>query len=205
MTTIGMLHHRRDPKTVLKSYAFAAVAKAEGVPFFYFTPRMVNFTTRKIEGLVLEDGIWQEKTMPFPDVIYNAGSPEKLAVSRNIINQLRKEIPFTTNSIGNKWNITKRLLEAKEFAHYLIPTVIIKTKEQFYKNIASYKKVVFKPVEGRKGKGIFFISKVANGYEVQKDTSKERLTKEQLDQFLETQLAQEKTVKANICRICEPI
>ncbi|MEK4627704.1 MAG: YheC/YheD family protein [Solibacillus sp.] len=191
MTTIGMLHHRKDPETVLKSYAFAAVAKAEGVTFFYFSPRTVNFTTRKIQGKVLEDGVWQDRTMPFPDVIYNAGSPEKLAVSRNIIQKLKKEIPFTTHSIGNKWNITKRLLEAKEFATYLIPTETIKNIEQFYKNIQAYKKVVFKPIEGRKGKGIYFISRLVNGYEVQKDTVKERFSKEQLDKFLEEQLAEE--------------
>lgn len=36
MTIIGMLHHRKDPKTVIKSYAYAAVAKAEGINFFIF-------------------------------------------------------------------------------------------------------------------------------------------------------------------------
>ena len=47
--------------------------------------------------------------MPFPDVIYNAGSPEKLAKSKEIIQKLKREIPFTTHSIGNKWNINERL------------------------------------------------------------------------------------------------
>ena len=46
MTTIGMLHHRLDPETVLKSYAYAAVAKAEGVDFFYFTPVSVSIIWR---------------------------------------------------------------------------------------------------------------------------------------------------------------
>ena len=191
MTTIGMLHHRKNPETVLKSYAFAAVANAEGLDFFYFTPRAVNFTTRTIEAKVLENGMWKEKTVSFPDVIYNAGSPEKLAVSRQIIRQLRKEIPFTTNSIGNKLNITKRLIEAKEFASYLIPTVNIKSVEQFYRQLQTYKRVVFKPVEGRKGKGIYFISKLVNGYEVQKDSVKETLSKTQLDAFLQRQLKEE--------------
>lgn len=186
-----MLHHRKDPETVLKSYAFAAVAKAEGMQFYYFTPRAVNFTTRTIQAKVLEEGVWQEKTVPFPDVIYNAGSPEKLAISKNILRLLRKEIPFTTNSIGNKLNITKRLQEGKEFASYLIPTISVKNEAQFYQHIQIYKKVVFKPVEGRKGKGIYFISKLANGYEVQKDTGKERFTKEQLDLFLQQHLAVE--------------
>lgn len=42
MTLIGMLHHRADPNNVRKAYAYAAVAKAEGVNFFYFTPGKVN-------------------------------------------------------------------------------------------------------------------------------------------------------------------
>ncbi|MCH7322329.1 YheC/YheD family protein [Solibacillus sp. MA9] len=191
LTTIGMLHHRKDPETVLKSYAFAAVAKAEGMLFYYFTPRAVDFKTRTIQAKVLEDGVWQEKTVPFPDVIYNAGSPEKLAISKNILRLLRNEIPFTTNSIGNKLSITKRLQEGKEFASYLIPTESVQNEEQFYRHIQKYKKVVFKPVEGRKGKGIYYISILANGYEVQKDTQKEKLTKDQLDTFLKKQLAEE--------------
>ena len=108
MTIIGMLHHRLDPTTVLKSYAFAAVAKAEGATFFYFTPKSVDFAKRSIRAKVYENGQWQEKTMPFPDVIYNAGSPEKLSVSKEIIDRLKEEIPFTTHSIGNKWNVMKR-------------------------------------------------------------------------------------------------
>ena len=189
MTTIGMLHHRRDPETVIKSYAYAAVAKAEGVSFFYFSPNNVNFINRTIRGKVLEDGAWKDRIMPFPDVIYNAGSPEKLALSKEVVNELRKEIPFTTHSIGNKWNITERLIEAKEFANYLIPTEIVKNAEMFYKYVTSFKKVVFKPVEGRKGKGIYFISKVGNQYDVQKDTTKERYTKVQLDKLLTEKLA----------------
>ena len=89
MITIGMLHHRKDPTTVIKSYAYAAVAQAEGVSFFYFSPNTVNFTTRTIRAKILEDGEWKERTVPFPNVIYNAGSPEKLAVSKEIINKLK--------------------------------------------------------------------------------------------------------------------
>lgn len=191
MTTIGMLHHRLNPETVIKSYAFAAVAKAEGVDFFYFTPKRVDFQTRTIQGKVLEEGKWQDKTMPFPDVIYNAGSPEKLAISKTIINRLRKEIPFTTNSIGNKWNVTRRLKEAKVFAKYLIPSEVVTNVEKFQNFMATYKKIVFKPVEGRKGKGIYFISKVGTGYDIQQDTKIERYTSAQLEAFLTERLAEE--------------
>ncbi|WP_397538256.1 YheC/YheD family protein [Rummeliibacillus pycnus] len=189
MTIIGMLHHRLDPKTVIKSYAYAAVAKAEGVPFFYFTPKSVNFVNRTIRGKVYEEGQWQDKLMPFPNVIYNAGSPEKLAVSKGIIEKLKKEIPFTTNSIGNKWNVMERLIEAKEFANYVIPSEIVKSVQGFHKYIASNNKVVFKPIDGRKGKGIYFISKIGNNFEVRKDAVKSIYTRQQLNELLIEQLS----------------
>lgn len=189
MTIIGMLHHRQDPTTVIKSYAYAAVARAEGAQFFYFTPKSVNFTKRTINGKVYEDGQWQEKIMPFPDVIYNAGSPEKLAVSKSIIERLKKDIPFTTHSIGNKWNVMKRLKEAKTFANYLIPTETVKNVDVFHLFINKFDQVVFKPIDGRKGKGIYFILKKENAYEVRKDRDLSSYTKTELDAWLHEQLA----------------
>ncbi len=190
MTIIGMLHHRLDPTTVLKSYAYAAVAKAEGAQFFYFTPKSVDFAKRSIRAKVYEDGQWKEKTMPFPDVIYNAGSPEKLSVSKEIIDRLKEEIPFTTYSIGNKWNVMKRLKEAKEFEQYLIPSEIVKDADVFHKFINYYKRVVFKPIDGRKGKGIYFITKAGSkNFEVKKDSTNTIYSKPQLDALLKEQLA----------------
>ncbi|MFB7156436.1 YheC/YheD family protein [Lysinibacillus sp. NPDC056232] len=190
MTIIGMLHHRLDPRTVLKSYAFAAVAQAEGAQFFYFTPRSVDFDKRSIRGKVYENGDWHEKMMPFPDVIYNAGSPEKLSVSKDIIEKLKKEIPFTTHSIGNKWNVMKRLKEAKEFDKYLIPSEVVENVDLLHKFMAFYKKVVFKPIDGRKGKGIYFISKVGRtNFEVKKDRETTFCTQSQLDELIRGQLS----------------
>ncbi len=190
MTIIGMLHHRLDPTTVLKSYAYAAVAKAGGAQFFYFTPKSVDFEKRTIRAKVYENGQWQEKTMPFPDVIYNAGSPEKLSVSKEIIERLKEEIPFTTYSIGNKWNVMKRLKEAKEFEQYLIPSEIVKNADVFHNFIHYYKRVVFKPIDGRKGKGIYFITKAGpKNFEVRKDSTNTIYSKPQLDALLKEQLA----------------
>ncbi|MGE8000099.1 YheC/YheD family protein [Lysinibacillus sp. NPDC093190] len=190
MTIIGMLHHRLDPRTVLKSYAFAAVAQAEGAQFFYFTPKSVDFDKRSIRGKVYENGDWHEKMMPFPDVIYNAGSPEKLSVSKDIIEKLKKEIPFTTHSIGNKWNVMKRLKEAKEFEKYLIPSEVVENVDLLHKFMAFYKKVVFKPIDGRKGKGIYFISKVGRtNFEVKKDRETTVCSQSQLDELIRGQLS----------------
>ncbi|MBS4172200.1 YheC/YheD family protein [Bacillus sp. FJAT-49736] len=189
MTLIGMLHHRKDPKTVIKSYAYAAVAKAEGARFFYFSPKTVNFTNNSIRGQVYENGKWVERIMPFPDVIYNAGSPEKLAQYKGIIQKLKEKIPFTTHSIGNKWNISERLREAGEFSNYLIPSEIVKNTEEFFKFMDAFNTVVFKPIDGRKGKGIYFISKENDYYLVKKDTNTDRYSRQKLNEFIQSKLS----------------
>lgn len=189
MTLIGMLHHRKDPTTVIKSYAYAAVAKAEGVDFFYFSPGAVNFTNRSIKGQVYENGKWVERMMPFPDAIYNDGSPEKLARSKQIIQRLKATIPFTTHSIGNKWNVSERLKEAGEFANYLIPSEIVKNSENIFKFLTAFEKVVFKPIDGRKGKGIFFIVKKDEGFQITRDDHTAHYSKEKLTSLLEEKLA----------------
>lgn len=43
MILIGFLHQCRNPRHVVKAYAFASVAKAEGVELLYFSPKQVNF------------------------------------------------------------------------------------------------------------------------------------------------------------------
>ncbi|MFC5603337.1 YheC/YheD family protein [Sporosarcina koreensis] len=191
MTIIGMLHHRKDPETVMKAYAFAAVAQAEGAKFFYFSPGEVNFSNRTIKGQVYEKGGWQTKIMPFPNVIYNAGSPEKLAKSKETIDKLKKEIPFTTYSIGNKWSVNRRLKEAKDFASYLIPTEVVKNADHFFKFLSTFEKVVFKPIDGRKGKGIFFIVQEGGRFTVKGEGTNSSYGKSQLNGFIKQKLSKE--------------
>ncbi|WLR43126.1 hypothetical protein LC087_02650 [Bacillus carboniphilus] len=94
MTLIGFLHHRKDPQTVIKAYAYAVIAAAEGATMLYFSPNNVNVVAKSIRGYVYENGQWVERLSRYPDVIYNTGSPEKLAFSQSIINSLKKRHSF---------------------------------------------------------------------------------------------------------------
>jgi UDP-N-acetylmuramoyl-tripeptide--D-alanyl-D-alanine ligase len=192
MTLIGMLHHRKDPNTVIKSYAYAIVANAEGADFVYFTPKSVNFTNKTIEGYVYKNGSWQEQTTPFPDVVYNTGSPEKLEKSKEIITQLREFIPFTTVSIGNKWNINERIKKGKVFAKYLIPTKVLQKWTDLIGYLNDYVNVVVKPMDGRKGQGIYFIRTYENGFIVNKDCMDKYYSQRELKEFL-NELLEENT------------
>lgn len=84
----------------------------------------------------------------------------------------------------------KRLKEAKEFEQYLIPSEIVKDVDLFHKFINYYKRVVFKPIDGRKGKGIYFITKAGTKhFEVRKDSTNTVYSKPQLDALIKEQLA----------------
>ncbi|MFD0048630.1 YheC/YheD family protein [Actinomycetes bacterium NPDC127524] len=158
MTLIGMLHHRTDPSNVKKAYAYAAVAKAEGVNFFYFTPGKVNIEQQKISGKAYENGQWIEKEFPFPDVIYNASYPvgDK---AEEIVDYLYDRIPFTSHSIGSKLTVYNRINQSKEFKQYLIPFYKLTNVQIFYDMINRYQKVIIKPLTGHQGESIVFIEK----------------------------------------------
>ncbi|MFC0523293.1 YheC/YheD family protein [Pontibacillus salicampi] len=174
MTLIGMLHHRKDPETVIKSYAYAIVAKAEGADFIYFTPSMVHFGSETISGLVYEDGKWKPRRTRFPDVIYNTGSPEKLSKAMDVLRKLKEKVPFTTHSIGNKWRVNERLKEAGDFAQYLIPSKVVKTPKELLHFMEAFSDVVVKPVDGRKGQDIYYITKEQLHFIVNQSSHEER-------------------------------
>jgi hypothetical protein len=158
MVLLAMLHNRAHPKDVQKAYAYAAVAKAEGVDFFYFSPGKVNIHNKSILGKVYDKGNWVDKECPFPDVIFNASGPTS-SKSEDIVNYLYDRIPFTSHSIGNKMSVYKRIKEAGEYEPYLIPSEILENFEVFNEMINRFGKVVIKPVSGHQGGGILFIER----------------------------------------------
>jgi glutathione synthase/RimK-type ligase-like ATP-grasp enzyme len=156
MTTVGMLHYRLDPRKVFKTYAYASVAKAEGVDFFYFTPGRVNLEEKTIKAWVLENGEWFEKMVPFPDVIYNAGAPTT-DKQYEIHEKLSQQIPFTSHPIGDKLTVYRLVRKHKEFSQYLLPTEKITSFRIVEKMLERFQTVVLKPVSSHKGLGVVFI------------------------------------------------
>ncbi|OES46595.1 YheC/YheD family protein [Domibacillus iocasae] len=158
MTLIGMFHFRENPERVTKAYAYAAAAKAEGVPFFYFTHKDVMVEEERIIGKVYENGEWVEKIFPFPDVIYNAGAPPD-DEAEEMYDFLSGIIPFTSHSVGNKLRVYNRIKEGREFGKYLIPTFELTDSDILFDMISQYGKVLLKPKSGHQGKGIITVEK----------------------------------------------
>ena len=190
MASIGMLHHRKDPINVRKAYAFAAVAKVEGIDFFYFTPGKVNLEKRTILGKTYEKGKWIEKRYPYPDVIYNASPPisDKAA---DIVDELRKKIPFTSHSVGDKLTVYNKVNKAKKFNQYLIPTSELTNYRVLLNMVESYTKIIVKPLSGHKGAGIFYIEKIGDSYKVSKDEQESIFSENQLAKFIDSHIKQD--------------
>ncbi|RXI96463.1 YheC/YheD family protein [Anaerobacillus alkaliphilus] len=186
MTLIGMLHRRKDPTTVFKSYAYAISAKAEGAEFVFFTPKSVDFEKQCIYGKIYENGEWLDTVTRFPDVIYNASYVSSSA--NDIVDKLQEVIPFTSYSIGDKLGVNDRLKVAKDFSQYLIPSEELHDWEQFIQQLSSFKEVVVKPVTGNKGKGIYFIKKLADAFLIGHELEEQSLSLEQLKEFFHNQL-----------------
>jgi hypothetical protein len=166
-----MLHHRLDPNKVKKSYAFAAVAKAENINFFYFTPEKVNFSNNTIIGQMYDNGEWYKKAFPFPDVIYNSGNPNSYK-AQTILNHLRSFIPFTSHPVGSKMKVYRKVKNGQIFAQHLIPSKIIEDIETIDLVMLDYLQVIIKPVAGHQGIGVIFIEKAGENYHlIEKDTS----------------------------------
>ncbi|MEI4605765.1 YheC/YheD family protein [Bacillus cereus] len=183
MTIIGMLHHQKDPNRVKKAYAYAAVAKAEDVTFFYFTLGKVNIKTEKILGKVYEYGKWIEKEYSFPDVIYNA-SNRVSDKNQQVFDYLYDRIPFTSYSVGNKLSVYDRIKKAEKFKQHLIPFYGLTDDNILFDMINRYEKVIIKPISGNKGKGIIFIEKNGMHYNVNASMQVTTMNKKQLLSFV---------------------
>lgn len=191
MTLIGMLHHRADPNTVKKAYAYAAAAKAEGVNFFYFTPGKVNIERKIIFGKAYENGNWREKEFPFPDAIYNASYPISMK-AEEIYDYLSQRIPFTSHSIGNKLSVYKRIKQAEKFESYLIPFYELTGVQPFFDFIKPFGKVILKPLSGHQGSGVVLIEADETGhFNINEAGMESSITKQELSEYISRKIQEQ--------------
>lgn len=170
MTSIGMLHYRKDPEHVKKAYAYAAVAMMEGIDFFYFSYHGVDFEQDMISGWNYNNGSWKQVMKPFPDVVINHSSPKTKNQSL-IRKRLKEKVVFTSHSVGGKMKVYRKLAKDGKFASYLIPSVSIKETNELLAFMEKHHRVVLKPVRGNHGKQVLFLERqeqffIKNGEEI---------------------------------------
>jgi len=191
LIVVGMMHHRKRPAEVNRAYACAAVAKAEGVSFFYFSPQGVDTENERIRGFVYDDGRWKSQEFSYPDVIYNTGSPARMRKYQRRISRLRKKVPFTTSALGNKKRVFERLQKGKVFRDYLPETLFIRDSAEAESMLEKYGRIVVKPVNGHQGIGIVYVEKNPYGIRVVEEEYNQLLTTEEFAELIKSKIAEE--------------
>jgi glutathione synthase/RimK-type ligase-like ATP-grasp enzyme len=181
---IGMLHFRKNPVDVKKAYPFAAVAKMEGIPFFYFSFNNVDFDNRKIDGWMYEEGNWIQKQFDFPFVVINSCNPKTENQSK-ILKKLKKHAIFTSFPVGNKMKVYKKVKKAKVFASYLIPSTTLLKSDEIISFLKNQPRAVIKPLSGNHGKKVFFIEKTEEQYKVTEGFNIMYMNEEELSRYFQ--------------------
>jgi hypothetical protein len=192
MTTLGMLHYRKDPRKVFKTYMYAAAAKMEGVNFFYFTPGAVNLEKRLINGLFYENGEWIKREVGYPDIVFNAGGTIT-SKQDEIVDALAKEVPFTSHSIGDKMNVYHCIKKSGRFTQYLIPSEKLERIQTAFSYLANYTSIIIKPVSGAKGEGVIFVEKKDTNFSLKVNKFEHHFSKEELEYWICELLLQDET------------
>jgi glutathione synthase/RimK-type ligase-like ATP-grasp enzyme len=188
---IGMLHYREHPTDVKKAYPFAAVAKMEGIHFFYFSFKNVDFDNMKINGWIYEEGKWIQKQVEFPAVVINSCNP-KTEKQTKIVRKLKKYTIFTSFPVGNKMKVYKKVKKAKVFAPYLIPSTTLLMSDELISYLKNQPRVVIKPHSGNHGKKVFFIEKTEEQYKVTEGSNTMYMNEKELNRYFQPILTAQK-------------
>lgn len=181
---IGMLHRRKDPEKVSRSYLYASFCKIEGFDFVYFTANDVNFKSKTVYGQVYNNGKWERKLCPFPDYVLNVSFPIT-PKQTDVYFKLKALTKFVTFPVGSKLSIYRKIKKGNLFTEYLIPYEIIKTSLQVFKFIEKHKKVIIKPSKSNHGKGVIFIEKNNDNFLVKQGFDNMYLNGIEMTEFLE--------------------
>src|SRR5690606_16294001 len=137
----------------------------EGVDFFYFTTRGVNFDERYIRGYYYEKGKWKEKLYPFPDVIINSAN-QKTRKQNQIYYRLEKIVPYTSYPVGSKVYTYNKLRKSNFLKKYLIPFKEVEDISDILLFLDKYKEIIVKPIRGHHGDGVIKIEEHVDKFRV---------------------------------------
>nr|WP_263325979.1 YheC/YheD family protein [Neobacillus sp. Marseille-Q6967] len=191
MESIGLLHHRKHPADVKKAYPFAAAAKMEDIPFFYFSFNSVDFENMKIKGWRYEEGKWIQEQMDFPAVVINSGNPKNEAHSK-VLKQLKKHTIFTSYPVGNKMKVYNKIKRASAFASYLIPSKTLHQAEDAIPFLEEHANAVIKPLSGNHGKKVMFIERIEIHYKITEGNQVSYFTEKEMIKFISHQIHEQK-------------
>lgn len=134
----------------------------EGVEFFVFCPRGIEWWNKKINGLGynIDDGSWKIRKFDFPDGIYDRATfpEEEKEIGHEVRKILRKDhniIFLNTKHYFDKWETHRILYPFPELREYLPETKLYNHQLILERMLNKYETVYIKDSAGKLGHNIF--------------------------------------------------
>lgn len=163
---LGMQTHRYNPKHMMKySDRFGLYDKIGGL-IYAFSPKSINFSKHIAYGLYynIETKAWEYGCFPLPEVIYRRNFHSSPKVIKRLIevtgDRLFNSFRFTKYELYDFINLDTELRE------FLPPTERLTGFEQLTKFIDCHSRVILKPVDLSRGRGICIVEKNDKAYKI---------------------------------------
>lgn len=134
-------------------------------PLFYvFTPEMINWHTKTVNGWYYQNARWSSHISPLPNVVYERvpnRKAESLARVKSCIQRLKEDENCQVFNQGffNKWSIHLLLSEHDDTSLYIPETYLSPSVSLLDEMLQKHQMVYLKPSGGSLGLGIFRITR----------------------------------------------
>lgn len=187
---IAMLTNDPNDKQLADACAYSA--KWNNAAFYYFAPHDVHAELRYIKGYVLEDGEWEARYCPFPDVVYDRLKARGNTNYSDVYEALR-HISFTderNEASFSKNEIFEILQNHAELSSHLIPYTAVENVGEILAFIDTYGTSIIKPSIGPFGSEIIVVQREQEGFAVKTHEHVHQMNGEEFGQLISMHAAQ---------------
>lgn len=162
-----MVMSRKKRKKILKVHnRYKGNLKME---LFCFTPRDINWGSRKIKGITLSNNKVKTKIFRFPDAVYNRCYRKKSKTLRKLEKYIGENKCFNHITFFNKWRIYSIMSRTKLGKYF--PKTSFYNPETFMEQLYEDRCLILKPSYGCLGKKIYLVELTYNhGIKIYEDT-----------------------------------
>ncbi len=149
-------------------------AKAKGILAYIFTLNDLDYQNQSVNGWIWLNGKWTQKTLPFPDSVYNrlaSRKSENKTETQSMLETFKRTgIHYFNEHFLNKWQVHQAFSGNSQVSQYLPSTHLFKGFPTIKEAVERFPQVYLKPTNGSLGKGIYKISRAGNRYTCQHST-----------------------------------
>ncbi|MUV37067.1 UDP-N-acetylmuramoyl-tripeptide--D-alanyl-D-alanine ligase [Lentibacillus sp. JNUCC-1] len=189
--TIGVFSPQRNPRDFYTKERLEAMlneSEKQDTKLIFFTSKDVDLEHKTISADVFTKGEWQQVKASYPDVINNVGGGRRTRVDR----RLRREVPFTSFFVGNKFFLPKRMVQYRKYAELLVPFKLCLHEIDIHDFLEENNSVVFKALSSNRGENIYFVTKKGSRYTILAHKKEHILSEDAFNKWVQNTILKEK-------------